>query len=54
MACAKGGPWQSARELLTEAGFRIEMSDGGLVTKAKPMIKWDKVKNFNIILIKLR
>ena len=32
-----------ARELMTEAGFRIGMSDGGLVTEAKPMIKWDKV-----------
>jgi len=31
-----------ARELMTEAGFRIGMSDGGLVTEAKPMIKWDK------------
>jgi len=31
-----------ARELMTEAGFRIGMSDGGLVTEAKPSIKWDK------------
>ena len=35
-----------ARELMTEAGFRIGMSDGGLVTEAKPMIKWDKVTHF--------
>ena len=34
-----------ARELMTEAGFRIGMSDGGLVTEAKPMIKWDKVSH---------
>ena len=27
---------------MTEAGFRIGMSDGGLVTEAKPSIKWDK------------
>jgi len=31
-----------ARELMTEAGFKIGMSDGGLVTEAKPGIKWDK------------
>merc|ERR1711892_1391343 len=31
-----------ARELMTEAGFKIGMSDGGLVTEAKPSIKWDK------------
>merc|ERR1712013_264532 len=31
-----------ARELMTEAGFKIGMSDGGLVTEAKPAIKWDK------------
>ena len=44
-----------ARELMTEAGFRIGMSDGGLVTEAKPMIKWDKVThfNFNIIPVKI-
>ena len=42
-----------ARELMTEAGFRIGMSDGGLVTEAKPMIKWDKVNNPDIILAKL-
>ena len=29
-----------ARELMTEAGFKIGMSDGGLVTEAKPNIKW--------------
>ena len=28
---------------MTEAGFKIGMSDGGLVTEAKPGIKWDKV-----------
>ena len=33
-----------ARELMTEAGFKIGMSDGGLVTEAKPNIKWDKVR----------
>ena len=27
---------------MTEAGFKIGMSDGGLVTEAKPSIKWDK------------
>ena len=27
---------------MTEAGFKIGMSDGGLVTEAKPAIKWDK------------
>ena len=32
-----------ARALITEAGFRIGMSDGGNVTEAKPGIKWDKV-----------
>ena len=37
-----------ARELMTEAGFRIGMSDGGLVTEAKPMIKWDKVSHDTI------
>jgi len=31
-----------ARQLMTEAGFKIGMSDGGLVTEAKPAIKWDK------------
>jgi len=31
-----------ARELMTEAGFRIGMSDGGLVTEAKPPVKWNK------------
>ena len=31
-----------ARELMTEAGFKIGMSDGGLVTEAKPSIQWDK------------
>ena len=36
-----------ARELMTEAGFKIGMSDGGLVTEAKPMIKWDKVTHFS-------
>ena len=35
-----------ARELITEAGFRIGMSDGGNVTEAKPGIKWDKVSSF--------
>ena len=40
-----------ARELMTEAGFRIGMSDGGLVTEAKPMIKWDKVTHFNFNII---
>ena len=33
-----------ARELITEAGFKIGMSDGGNVTEAKPDIKWDKVE----------
>ena len=33
-----------ARALITEAGFRIGMSDGGNVTEAKPGIKWDKVR----------
>ena len=33
-----------ARALMTEAGFKIGMSDGGLVTEAKPNIKWDKVR----------
>ena len=32
-----------ARGLITQAGFRIGMSDGGNVTEAKPGIKWDKV-----------
>ena len=32
-----------ARQLITEAGFRLGMSDGGNVTEAKPGIKWDKV-----------
>jgi len=31
-----------ARQLMTEAGFRIGMSDGGLVTEAKPPVKWNK------------
>jgi len=31
-----------ARTLMLEAGFRIGMSDGGLVTEAKPSIQWDK------------
>merc|ERR1719348_761258 len=31
-----------ARQLMTEAGFKIGMSDGGLVTEAKPAIQWDK------------
>merc|ERR1719154_130818 len=31
-----------ARQLMEEAGFRIGMSDGGLVTEAKPAIQWDK------------
>jgi len=31
-----------ARDLMVEAGFKIGMSDGGLVTEAKPPIKWDK------------
>ena len=43
-----------ARELMTEAGFRIGMSDGGLVTEAKPMIKWDKVTHFNFIIISVK
>ena len=34
-----------ARALMTEAGFKIGMSDGGLVTEAKPNIKWDKVRS---------
>ena len=33
-----------ARDLITEAGFRIGMSEGGNVTEAKPGIKWDKVR----------
>ena len=28
---------------LVQAGFKIGMSDGGLVTEAKPSIQWDKV-----------
>jgi len=31
-----------ARQLMTESGFRIGMSDGGLVTEAKPPVKWNK------------
>jgi len=31
-----------ARQLMTDAGFRIGMSDGGLVTEAKPPVKWNK------------
>jgi len=31
-----------ARELMTQAGFRIGMSDGGLVTEAKPPVEWNK------------
>merc|ERR1712032_468446 len=31
-----------ARSLMQEAGFKIGMSDGGLVTEAKPSIQWDK------------
>ena len=27
-----------------QAGFKIGMSDGGLVTEAKPSIQWDKVE----------
>ena len=41
-----------ARELMTEAGFRIGMSDGGLVTEAKPMIKWDKVSHCQALINK--
>ena len=36
-----------ARQLITEAGFRVGMSDGGNVTEAKPGIKWDKVGQFS-------
>ena len=43
-----------ARELMTEAGFKIGMSDGGLVTEAKPMIKWDKVTHINFIIISVK
>ena len=28
---------------VVQAGFKIGMSDGGLVTEAKPSIQWDKV-----------
>ncbi|XP_023330996.1 alpha,alpha-trehalose-phosphate synthase [UDP-forming] [Eurytemora carolleeae] len=31
-----------ARQLMTDAGFRIGMSDGGLVTEAKPPVQWNK------------
>merc|ERR1711936_168664 len=31
-----------ARSLMQEAGFKIGMSDGGLVTEAKPSFQWDK------------
>ena len=34
---------------MAEAGFKIGMSDGGLVTEAKPGIKWDKVRTYHII-----
>ena len=31
-----------ARSLISEAGFKLGMSDGGLVTEAKPPVKWNK------------
>ena len=31
-----------AVELIEEAGFKVGKSDGGLVTEAKPPVKWDK------------
>lgn len=31
-----------ARALIQEAGFKLGMSDGGLVTEAKPPVKWNK------------
>ena len=31
-----------ARSLIAEAGFKVGMSDGGLVTEAKPPVKWNK------------
>ena len=34
-----------------QAGFKIGMSDGGLVTEAKPSIQWDKVKVTLLIVI---
>ena len=34
-----------------QAGFKIGMSDGGLVTEAKPSIQWDKVGQCHPIMI---
>ena len=31
-----------ATELIEQAGFKVGKSDGGLVTEAKPPVKWDK------------
>ena len=31
-----------ATELIEQAGFKVGRSDGGLVTEAKPPVKWDK------------
>ena len=33
----------SKRIHVVQAGLKIGMSDGGLVTEAKPSIQWDKV-----------
>ena len=33
-----------------QAGFKIGMSDGGLVTEAKPSIQWDKVGQYHPII----
>ena len=32
------------REIYVKFFFRIGMSDGGLVTEAKPPVKWNKVQ----------
>ena len=35
-------PLFRATELIEQAGFKVGKSDGGLVTEAKPPVKWDK------------